>query len=173
MVANRRSFIINLMSRDPRRKTITHMAQFTNSFVVSGIIVKDANIRKFDNASVARFGISIMTKNERAERGYDSSIMNCEAWRKPENEWSLDMLKKGAQLTISGYFKSIEWNDKDTNEHRNSVVLCVTKIEKTEKAQAPVTEQIKEAAAEVKAQQQVCENCECAGECAPVDDLPF
>lgn len=139
------------------------MAQFSNSFAVSGIIVKDANVRKFEKSSVARFGLSVMAKDERAERGYISAIINCEAWRKADNAWSLDQLKKGAQLTLFGFFKPLEWTDAESGTVRNSVVLCVTKIEKTEKTAKA------DAAAETSC------DCDCASECvaAPVDDLPF
>ena len=56
--------------------------------------------------------------------------MNIEAWRKNENANSFDRIKKGALLTVEGYFKPEEWQDVDGTKH-NRVVLVATKFYET------------------------------------------
>ena len=107
------------------------MAQFTNNFTVSGIVCNDAKVYDFTKNCLGKFGLSIARADERAERGFISAILNCEAWRKPEHRWQLERLKKGEHITISGFFVPNEW--KDTNDQTHSqVILRVTKIEATD-----------------------------------------
>lgn len=108
------------------------MAQFTNTFTVSGFVCNDAKVHDFGSNKLAKFGLSVSRQDERAERGHFSAILNCEAWRKAENAWQFDKhLKKGQAITISGFFCPQEWEDAN-GTHRSSVVLRVTSIENTD-----------------------------------------
>ena len=71
------------------------MKKLENSFAVTGFIGKDAEIRSFQTASVARFSIAISrAEKEGEETTYVSSFMGVEAWRKNEALDSFDVLKK-------------------------------------------------------------------------------
>ena len=77
------------------------MKKLENSFAVTGFIGKDAEIRSFQTASVARFSIAISrAEKEGEETTYVSSFMGVEAWRKNEALDSFDVLKKGNLVTV-------------------------------------------------------------------------
>lgn len=88
------------------------MKKIENNFVVTGFVGKDAEIRQFTNASVARFPLAVSRlENNGEESKRVSAFMNFEAWRKNENTGSFDQLTKGTMLTVEGYFKPEEWSD--------------------------------------------------------------
>ena len=89
------------------------MKKIENSFVVTGFIGKDAEIRSFATASVARFSVAL-SRPEKSEENphYISAFINVEAWRKNESKESFEVLKKGSLVTIEGYFKPEEWQDR-------------------------------------------------------------
>ena len=90
------------------------MKKIENSFAVTGFVAKDAEIRQFTNASVARFPLSVARQEKNGEDTKRvSAFVNMEAWRKNENAGSFDVLTKGTLLTVEGYFKPEEWADKD------------------------------------------------------------
>lgn len=62
------------------------MKKIENNFTVSGFVGKDAEIRQFANASVARFSLAVgrQEKNDE-ETNRVSAFMNMEAWRKNEH----------------------------------------------------------------------------------------
>ena len=71
------------------------MKKIENSFAVTGFVGKDAEIRQFTTASVARFSLAV----SRTEKTGDdttrvSAFMAVETWRKNESA-SFDLLKKG------------------------------------------------------------------------------
>ena len=102
-----------------------------NNFAVTGFAGKDAEIRQFTTASVARFSLAI-GRNEKngEENNRVSAFVNVEAWRKNENAESFDKLSKGSMLTVEGYFKPEEWSDQEGVKH-NRVVLVATKFYET------------------------------------------
>lgn len=51
-----------------------------NSFAVTGFVGKDAEIRQFTTASVARFPLAVSRKEQNGEE-YVSSFIYVEAWR--------------------------------------------------------------------------------------------
>ena len=62
------------------------MKKIENNFVVTGFVGKDAEIRQFTNASVARFPLAVSRlENNGEESKRVSAFMNFEAWRKNEN----------------------------------------------------------------------------------------
>ena len=110
------------------------MKKIENTFAVTGFVGKDAEIRQFTNASVARFSLAInRTEKNGEENNRTSAFMNIEAWRKNENTSSFDRLTKG-------YFKPEEWTSEDGVKH-NRVVLVANKFyeptEKEEETPAP------------------------------------
>ena len=117
------------------------MKKIENTFAVTGFVGKDAEIRQFTTASVARFSLAInRTEKNSEENNRTSAFMNIEAWRKNENLSSFDCLTKGAMITVEGYFKPEEWTSEDGVKH-NRVVLVANKFyEPTEKEEAPAPE---------------------------------
>ena len=117
------------------------MKKIENNFTVTGFVGKDAEIRQFTTASVARFSLAI-GRNEKngEENNRVSAFVNVEAWRKNENATSFDKLTKGTMLTVEGYFKPEEWTSEDGVKH-NRVVLVANKFyeptEKEEETPAP------------------------------------
>ena len=110
------------------------MKKIENSFAVTGFVAKDAEIRQFTNASVARFP-------RQEKNGEDtkrvSAFVNMEAWRKNENADSFDVLTKGTLLTVEGYFKPEEWADKDGVLHNRIVMVAVRFYPAVEKEEEP------------------------------------
>ena len=117
------------------------MKKIENTLAVTGFVGKDAEIRQFTTASVARFSLAInRTEKNGEENNRTSAFMNIEAWRKNENLSSFDRLTKGAMITVEGYFKPEEWTSEDGVKH-NRVVLVANKFyEPTEKEEAPAPE---------------------------------
>ncbi len=74
-----------------------------NSFAVTGFVGKDAEIRQFTTASVARFPLAVSRKEQNGEE-YVSSFIYVEAWRKNDST-SFELLKKGKNITVKGFFK--------------------------------------------------------------------
>ena len=82
------------------------MKQIENNFAVSGFVGKDAEIRQFANASVARFSLAVSRQEKNGEETKRvSAFINVEAWRNNANTDSLSQITKGVLLTVEGYFK--------------------------------------------------------------------
>lgn len=114
------------------------MKKIENNFTVSGFVGKDAEIRQFANASVARFSLAVSRQEKNGEEtSRVSAFMNMEAWRKNEHTSSFDKITKGTLLTVEGFFKPEEWTDKDGVRH-NRITMVATKFYPTpEKEEAP------------------------------------
>ena len=114
------------------------MKQVENSFIITGFVAKDAEIRTFTNNDVARFPMAIgrkETKDNATNRV--SAFINVEAWRNNANTDSLSQITKGVLLTVEGYFKPEEWIDKDGVKH-NRIVMVANKFYQTpDKEEAP------------------------------------
>ena len=106
------------------------MKKIENNFTVSGFVGKDAEIRQFANASVARFSLA---------------FMNMEAWRKNEHTESFDKLTKGTLLTVEGFFKPEEWTDKDGVKHSRIIMVATKFYECPDKEETPAEEPAKPA----------------------------
>ena len=114
------------------------MKKIEYNFVVTGFVGKDAEIRQFTNASVARFPLAVSRlENNGQESKRVSAFMNFEAWRKNENTGSFDQLTKGTMLTIEGYFKPEEWCDKSGVKHNRIVMVAVKFYPPVEKEETP------------------------------------
>ena len=109
------------------------MKQIENNFAVSGFVGKDAEIRQFANASVARFSLAVSRQEKSGEETKRvSAFINVEAWRNNANTDSLAQITKGTLLTVEGYFKPEEWIDKDGVKH-NRIVMVANKFYQTRK----------------------------------------
>ena len=107
------------------------MKQIENNFAVSGFVGKDAEIRQFANASVARFSLAVSRQEKSGEETKRvSAFFNVEAWRNNANTDSLAQITKGTLLTVEGYFKPEEWIDKDGVKH-NRIVMVANKFYQT------------------------------------------
>ncbi len=116
------------------------MKKIENSFAVTGFVGKDAEIRQFETASVARFSLAVGRSEKNGEETTrTSAFMNIEAWRKNEHTASFDRLVKGAMLTVEGYFKPEEWETGGVK--RNRIVLVATKFYEPQEKEEPATPQ--------------------------------
>ena len=71
------------------------MKQIENNFAVSGFVGKDAEIRQFANASVARFSLAVSRQEKNGEEAKRvSAFINVEAWRNNANTESLTQITK-------------------------------------------------------------------------------
>ena len=114
------------------------MKKIENNFVVTGFLGKDAEIRQFTNASVARFSMAVSRQEKNGEEEKrTAAFMYFEAWRKNENTGSFDQLIKGTMLTVEGYFKPEEWVDKDGVKHNRIIMVAVKFYPPVEKEETP------------------------------------
>lgn len=112
------------------------MKKVENSFAVTGFIGKDAEIRQFTSASVARFSLAVgRTETVGKETKKVSAFMAVEVWRKNESA-SFELLKKGQMLTVHGYFKPEEWSD-DKGKHNRIIMVATEFFTTPEKEEAP------------------------------------
>ena len=113
------------------------MKKIENNFVVTGFVGKDAEIRQFTTASVARFPLAIARQEKSGDdTNRVSALMNMEAAIN-ENAGSFDQLTKGTLLTVEGYFKPEEWADQGGVKHNRIVMVAVKFYPAVEKEEAP------------------------------------
>lgn len=120
------------------------MKQVENSFVITGFVAKDAEIRTYNNNDLARFPLAVgRTETKGNETIRVSAFLNVEAWRKSGSA-SFELLKKGTMLTIEGYLKPEEWTDKN-GVKQNGIKWVAKKfyeaVEKPAKAEKDETPQ--------------------------------
>ena len=83
------------------------MKKIENNFVVTGFVGKDAEIRQFTNASVARFPLAVSRlENNGEESKRVSAFMNFEAWRKNENTGVVRPTDQGYDADRRGVFQA-------------------------------------------------------------------
>lgn len=102
-----------------------------NSFAVTGFVGKDAEIRQFTTASVARFPLAVSRKEQNGEE-YVSSFIYVEAWRKNDST-SFELLKKGKNITVKGFFKPDEWTDQQGVKHNRIIMQSPTSMSRWRK----------------------------------------
>jgi len=124
------------------------MKKIENSFVVTGFVANDAQVRNFETASVAHFSIAISRSEKKGkETSYTSAFLPVEAWRKNEVATAFEKIKKGEILTVKGYFKPEEWTDKETGHKRNRISLVAVEFypapDKEEEKPVPVQKKAK------------------------------
>ena len=108
------------------------MKKIENNFTVSGFVGKDAEIRQFANASVARFSLAV----GRQEKNGEETNQHTE---------SFDKLTKGTLLTVEGFFKPEEWTDKDGVKHSRIIMVATKFYECPDKEETPAEEPAKPA----------------------------
>ena len=117
------------------------MKKIENNFAVTGFVGKDAELRQFATASVARFSLAIARSEKNGEEtSRVSAFMNIEAWCKNENAKAFDKLTKGALLTVEGYFKPEEWTDQESVKRQRIVMVATKFYEAPDKEEAPEEE---------------------------------
>ena len=121
------------------------MKKIENSFVVSGFVANEAQVRNFETASVARFSIAVSRSEKKGEvTTYTSAFLAVEAWRKNEAADPPDRIKKGEHPTAKGYFKPEEWTDSATGQKRDRIVMSAVEFyptpEKEEEAKPAPSE---------------------------------
>ena len=98
------------------------MKKMINNFAVSGFVAVDAQVNKFEKASVARFPLSIARKETvNGTETRKSALVNIEVWRNNDNTAEFEVMKKGTLVTVEGYFKPDEYTDKDGKVHQKIV----------------------------------------------------
>ena len=114
------------------------MKKIENNFTVTGFVGKDAEIRQFTNASVARFPLAVSRLEKNGEESNRvSAFISFEAWRKNANTDSFDQLTKGTMLTVEGYFKPEECADRNGVKHNRIVMVAVKFYPAVEKEESP------------------------------------
>ena len=104
------------------------MKKIENNFTVTGFVGRDAEIRQFTNASVARFSLTLSRQEKNGEElTRVSAFMNVEAWRKNDHTESFDKLAKGTLITVEGLFRPDVWEDKDCVKH-SRIIMVATKF---------------------------------------------
>lgn len=104
------------------------MKKVENNFTVTGFVGRDAEIRQFTNASVARFSLALSRQEKNGEElTRVSAFINVEAWRKNDHTESFDKLTKGTLLTVEDFFRPDVWEDKDGVKH-NRIIMVATKF---------------------------------------------
>ena len=67
-----------------------------NNFTIAGFVINDAEVKNFEKASIARFGLAVRTTEKKGDKEVKkSSILNLETWVKNSDTTTLAMLKKG------------------------------------------------------------------------------
>lgn len=118
------------------------MKKIENSFTVTGFIGKDAEIRQFTSASVAKFSLAVgRTETVGKESKRVSAFMAVEVWRKNESA-SFELLKKGQMITVRGYFKPEEWSD-DKGKRSRMVMVASEFFATPEKDEVPAEQKPK------------------------------
>jgi single-strand DNA-binding protein len=98
-----------------------------NSFEITGFVCNDAKTNEFQNATVARFGLSVArTEGKDDKKKRTSAILNIEIWRSNKNTADLALLKKGNRITVKGFFKPEEY-EKDGQKVQH-IVFAGTEI---------------------------------------------
>ena len=102
------------------------MKKMENNFAVSGFVAVDATVNNFEKAGVARFPLSISRKETvNGTEVRKSVLINIEAWRSKDNTADFELMKKGNLVTVEGYFKPDEYNDKDGKPHQKLIFNAV------------------------------------------------
>lgn len=98
-----------------------------NNFTVTGYVCKDAEVKNFEKAAIARFGIIIKHTERRGNETLTvSSIISLETWVKNDDQATSELLKKGKEITVEGFFKPENY----TKDGKSVTVLknVVTKV---------------------------------------------
>uniref|UniRef100_A0AB33J3N7 Single-stranded DNA-binding protein n=1 Tax=Prevotella sp. GTC17254 TaxID=3236794 RepID=A0AB33J3N7_9BACT len=110
-----------------------------NNFTVTGYVCKDAEVKNFEKAAIARFGIIIKhTEHKGNETVTVSSILSLETWVKKNNTSVLELLKKGKEITVEGFFKPESYfkDGKNITVLKN-IVTKVSAFDREKKQEVP------------------------------------
>ena len=112
-----------------------------NNFTVTGYVCKDAEVKNFEKAAIARFGIILKyTERKGNETTTVSSIISLETWIKKDDTATLELLKKGKMITVEGFFKPENYiKDNKSVTVLKNIVTKVTPYVRPEKKNTPKT----------------------------------
>ena len=103
-----------------------------NNFVIAGFVVNDAVVKKFETASIARFGLAYRTAEKKGDEVKTvSDILNIETWCKNDDADKLALMKKGSYIKVEGFFKAETYTDNEGKE-RTVTKKVATKLEALE-----------------------------------------
>lgn len=110
-----------------------------NNFTVTGYVCKDAEVKNFEKAAIARFGIIIKHSERRGNETVTvSSIISLETWVKNDDTATLNLLKKGKEITVEGFFKPESYSKDGKNlTVLKNIVTKVAAFVRKEKQNAP------------------------------------
>ncbi len=118
--------------------------QNTNNIVVSGHLVKDAELDHVGSKETAILKFSI--GNNRGYGDYEKvNYFDVKFWGKGA-EAIAEYMVKGKGVTITGEIEQEKWTDKDSGNNRSKVVVKALQIElmpRGESGSAPKAEEIK------------------------------
>lgn len=126
------------------------MKKIENSFALTGFIAADAVKRSFNESTVARFPLSIGRQDKSNDEPVRvTALTTIEVWRKNDALESLDILKKGAMITVEGYFRPEEWSDNNGEKHSRLLMVANKFYATPDREDGKVAEQV-EASSEKK-----------------------
>ena len=104
------------------------MKKIENSFAVTGFIGKDAELRSFGTASMARFSIAVSRADKTGgEISYVSAFMGIEAWRKNEAAASLD---NRVIMVATRFYPALEKEEEKTDRPKKKAASTKKKASK-------------------------------------------
>lgn len=108
---------------------------FVNQINLIGRAVKDADVKKVGDSTVASFRLvnNRLIKKKNNEKEEKATYVDCEAWAQ-KADYAAERVKKGAVVYISGRLESDEWNDKKTGEKRSRLKIYVENLQVDTKA---------------------------------------
>ena len=104
------------------------MITVENSFKLTARIGNKAEIKSFENSSVAHFSVAFdrTEKKGEVEKKHTVWLPVC-LWRKNDDTGDFALLDKGTLVTLSGYFKPESWTD-EHQQPRSRLLLVATEV---------------------------------------------
>lgn len=109
---------------------------FLNRIDIIGRAVKDAEVKKVGDSTVASFRLvnnRLIKKKNSNEKEERATYVDCEAWAQ-RADYAAERVKKGSVVYITGRLESDEWTDKKTGEKRSRLKIYVDNLQVDSKA---------------------------------------
>ncbi len=108
-----------------------------NQFTISGFVAVEATVKNFDNSVLAKFPLSISSKDTvNGAEIRKSALINVEVWTKNEEDPRITLLKKGTLVEISGFIKPDEYTDRNGAKQQR-IIFVATSVAKPAAKEAP------------------------------------
>lgn len=94
-----------------------------NFFAMAGRVVTDAKVMvECEKSNLVRFGIFLNTSKVKEGQKYPASmIVNFEAFVKKDDKETMELLKKGKSIKLTGFYDVDCYTDKDGKEVKKEV----------------------------------------------------